>query len=155
MILRMKTLLAGACASVVIASAAQASGSGSALCEADTLLLRDIVIMDASGRWDDQDILIEQGEISAIGSDLTVETGEPIAEIEMAGAVVRPRANETLTLFVRTSTRSEQPDTSADYIMPGMIADFTAFDGETDNSPIALEMRDGRISGMGQSCYEG
>lgn len=124
------------------------------VCGANNLLLRNTVIIDASGRWDDQDILIEQGEVSAIGTDLDVEIASGVPEIEMTGAVVRPRRDDTVQLFVRTSTAPRQ-DATSDYIMPGQAADLTVYTAETLDSTVALDIRAGRIQHTQSVCVTG
>lgn len=54
-------------------------------CEAAPILLQDVTIVDASGRWDDQDIFIENGRISALGSDLVLETDQRVTIVERPG----------------------------------------------------------------------
>ncbi len=152
-----RTSLSLAIAGIAILSLAEqasASTAGTAVCAAETLLLRNTVILDASGRWDDQDILIEDGEISAIGSDLDVDSVADIHEIDATGAIVRPRQSETIQLFVRTSTAPRR-ETSAAYIMPGTAADLTVFSGEAADAPVALDIRGGHIQGGEDICAPG
>ena len=146
--------MGAAAIAVSLTGLASAMSSESAGCAEESLLLRNTVIIDASGRWDDQDILIEQGEVSAIGTDLEVEIAGGVHEIEMSGAVVRPRRDETIQLFVRTSTAPRQ-DNQADYIMPGQAADLTVYAAETLDSAVALDIRAGRIQDAQSVCVAG
>ncbi len=134
---------------------ALATGTGMTVCEAEALLVRNAVIVDASGRWDDQDILIERGEISAIGPDIEYQSNMPVTEFDAAGGIVRPRMDSTIRLFIRTSTTQQRESAEAAYIMPGMPADFTVFDGDQGDSKIRMRIEQGRVSMADAACIQG
>ena len=75
--------LTAALGALALTAMAAASDAG---CAASPLLLQDVTIVDASGRWSDQDIFIENGRISAVGSDL----GAGAREIDATGHIVTP-----------------------------------------------------------------
>jgi hypothetical protein len=147
---KMATILA-----VFALTAAPALAGASELgCDPATLLLRHVTIIDASGQWDDQDILIEDGRISAVGSALELNTSDAVTEIDGQGAIVRPRPDETVRLFIRTSTA--QPSTMM--ILPGVPADLLVSvartrEGVTGRSD--MEIRGGRIAGSTDTCLAG
>lgn len=127
-------------------------------CEATPILLQNVTIVDASGRWDDQDIFIEDGRISAIGSDLLLETGQVVTLVERPGAVVRPRPRqqaETAAIFIRTAARAPSRAGREAILMPGAPADLVVYRGVAGDSmpgPVEMEIRGGEIVGSLPAC---
>ncbi|OLF81579.1 hypothetical protein AWH62_02610 [Maricaulis sp. W15] len=145
-----------------LVSALALAGSGAAMAEAAIcadapILLRDVTIIDASGEWDDQDILIEAGRISAIGSEIELETGQAIIELGRPGAIVRPGVQPTASagaIFIRTSTAASRR--TAAVLSAGSPADLLVY--ATDEhlaGQVELEIRGGRIAGLTDSCVAG
>lgn len=134
-----------------LSAAAQAT-----VCEPAPLLIRDVTIVDGSGRWSDQDIYIERGEISAIGETLELESGIAPIIIERPGAIVRPgQPAETTALFIRTSTRAPSRVQRPAILMPGVAADLVIYSTDIDASglgDIDLEIRGGVIVGDTPAC---
>lgn len=125
-------------------------------CPNAPLLLRHVTIIDASGQWDDQDILIEDGRISALGSGLEIDSSERIIELDGQGAIVSPRRDETVRLIVRTSTATPRHD-AAIMLMPGVAADLVIRASLAGNGPFGageIEMRNGRLAGA-ETCLAG
>lgn len=152
----LRTLIKFAAAMAVIVSAAAAAQANELACEAAPILLQDVTIVDGSGRWNDQDIYIEDGRISAIGEDLVLETLQAVTVLGRPGAVVRPRAErqaEPAAIFIRTSTAAAAPSPRATAVlMPGAPADLVLYGSEAGPGAIELEILGGRIVGAATSC---
>ncbi len=135
-------------------AAAQAETS---VCGDVPILLRDVTIIDASGEWDDQDILIEQGRISAIGSDIELETGQRVVELGRPGAIVRPGLQPVSAngaIFIRASTAPNRPDMSI--LSAGSPADLRVFAGEgAPAGQVEIEIRGGHVAGLTDVCVAG
>lgn len=137
-----------------LALAATAQGAEIA-CEATPILLQDVTIVDASGRWSDQDIYIEDGRISALGSDLLLETGQLVTIMRRPGAVVRPREEEqpeTAAIFIRTAARAPSRAGRTEILMPGAPADLVVYGTEAGPGAVEMEIRGGRIVGAAPVC---
>lgn len=139
----------------VLASALATSGAtvqaATLVCASDPVLLRDVTIVDASGEWTDQDIFIEDGEISVIGSDLELETTRTVRVMDRPGSIVRPTpaAPATGRLVIRASLRAAPAETK--YLMPGLPADMVV----EGNGRTEFEIRGGRLIGTGETCFNG
>lgn len=122
-----------------------APSAAEADCLGPVFILRDVTIEDASGRWDHQDVLIEQGQITAIGGYLeTVQTVDDV--LDLSGHILRPAPNNNV-LVIRASTATSDPE--GDLILAGQAADFLL----TDESGVLLaELRDGQPTGQ---CFTG
>lgn len=136
------------------ASTAQAATS---ICNDAPILLRDVTIIDASGEWADQDILIEQGRISAIASDIELETGQRVVELGRPGAVVRPglpAASANGAIFIRTSTAPSRPDRTV--LSAGSPADLRVYATEAARAGrVEIEIRGGHVAGLTDVCVAG
>lgn len=146
--------MASALAVFMIAASPALAGSADLACPSASLLLRHVTIIDASGQWDDQDILIEDGRISAVGSGLELDSADVITEFDGQGAIVRPRPDETVRLLIRTSTAAAA--LPATMILPGSPADLvvtTATAGLTGQGE--MQIRGGRIAGSSETCLAG
>ncbi|WP_300541946.1 hypothetical protein [Maricaulis sp.] len=154
----LRTLINSISAAFVVLAAAGAAHAanvaGNVVCQPAPLLLQDVTIMDASGRWDDQDIFIENGRISAIGEGLLLETRQVVTVFQRPGAVVRPRpARQAAAIFIRTSNRSAAPSPRETVLMPGAPADLLVFGAATAGpGQVELEIRAGRIVGALSAC---
>ncbi|WP_300532304.1 hypothetical protein [Maricaulis sp.] len=135
------SILSLAAMAAICAPAAHASTT----CLDAAIMLRDVAVEDASGRWEGQDVLIEDGVITAMGGELELDA--PIAEWALSGHTVRP-AQET-GIIVRVSARAPQADPAPVYLMPGEAADLDIFghDGQT-----IAQLRDGQPAGQ---CFSG
>ncbi|WP_297731096.1 hypothetical protein [uncultured Maricaulis sp.] len=137
--------------------AAGASQAAEMVCETAPLLLRDVTIIDASGEWDHQDILIEQGRISAIGSEIELETGQAVIELGRSGAIVRPGVEPAATegaLIIRASTANAGRTRAI--LSAGSPADLRVY--ATDGAlagQVEIEIRSGRIVGLNDTCLNG
>ncbi|MAC90860.1 MAG: hypothetical protein ACJAU5_001622 [Maricaulis maris] len=135
-------------------AAAQAESS---VCNDAPILLRDVTIIDASGEWDDQDILIEQGRISAIASDIELETGQLVVELGRPGAIVRPgvqAASSHGAIFIRASTAPSRRETAI--LTAGSPADLNVY--ATDAAlagQVEIEIRGGHVAGLTDVCFAG
>ncbi|MAC39383.1 MAG: hypothetical protein CMH94_09255 [Oceanicaulis sp.] len=135
---------------LALAATAHAADTG---CDATPLLLQDVTIVDASGRWSDQDIFIENGRISAVGSDLVLETGQAVTVLGRPGAVVSPRPEAAPgAIYIRTATRAPSRAGRRELVMPGAPADLLVYAEETGPGQIEMEIRDGRIVGVMPVC---
>lgn len=117
-----------------------------AMCLDAPLLLRDATIIDATGEWDHQDIYVKNGKISAIGTELNIDTTTALQIIDVAGAFVRPRPEQTLRIIVRTSGRSS--DSRGVSLIPGAAANMqvsTTRNGIAVASALSLDIVDGRV----------
>ena len=142
----------GSAAALTLAATAQGAEIA---CEATPILLQDVTIVDASGRWSDQDIYIENGEISALGSDLILETGQLVTIVQRPGAIVRPREEdqpETAAIFIRTATRAPSRAERTEILMPGVPADLVVYGTEAGPGAVEMEIRGGRIVGAAPAC---
>lgn len=145
----------GSAAALTLAATAQGAELA---CETTPILLQDVTIIDGSGRWSDQDIFIEDGRISALGSDLLLETGQVVTILSRPGAVVRPRPAaqaETAAIFIRTATRAPSRAERRDILMPGVPADLVVHGAGISDAvpgPVEMEIRGGRIVGMPSGC---
>ena len=128
-----------------------------AACREASILLRDVTIIDGSGEWDDQDILIEQGRISAIGSEIELETGQALVELDRPGAIVRPgiqTAAAAGAIYIRTSTTSSRVRTAI--LSAGSPADLLVYATDAARAgQVEIEIRGGRIAGLNDSCFAG
>lgn len=142
----------GSAAALTLAAAAQGA---EVACEATPILLQDVTIVDASGRWSDQDIYIEDGRISALGSDLLLETGQLVTIVRRPGAIVRPRPEEQQeagAIFIRTATRAPSRAERTEILMPGAPADLVVYGTEAGPGAVEMEIRGGRIVGTAPVC---
>jgi hypothetical protein len=143
----------GSAAALTLAATAQGAEIA---CEATPILLQDVTIVDASGRWSDQDIYIEDGRISALGSDLLLETGQLVTIVRRPGAIVRPRAEEdgreAAAIFIRTAARAPSRAGRAEILMPGAPADLVVYGTEAGPGAVEMEIRGGRIVGAAPVC---
>lgn len=146
-----RTALCAAILAASLGASSEAHEAEMALCPTGPILLRNGTIEDASGRWDDQDIYIKDGEIAAIGSDIELESARPVREIDVAGAIVRPAPLEANVLVIRTSTRANR-DREPVMMMPGQMADLVVV-GATGG--VELEMRGGQLLGDAPACFAG
>ncbi len=146
----------------VIASVLAFSGAGAVLaetgrCDESPILLRDVTIIDASGEWDDQDILIEAGRISAIGSEIELETGQSVIELGRPGAIVRPGTQPAAAggaVLIRTSTAASRR--SVTVLSAGSPADLLVYATDARLAgQVELEIRGGRIAGLTDTCFAG
>jgi len=94
-------------------------------CLHERLVLRDVTITDGSGRWNHQDVLIENGRFTAMGSELEIESEAGIEELATAGAVISPLVERDVIL-IQASFSAETA-----MLMVGEDANFslTAADG--------------------------
>lgn len=135
-------------------AAAQAETS---VCSDASILLRDVTIIDASGEWDDQDILIEHGRISAIASDIELETGQRVVELGRPGAIVRPGVQPVSVngaIFIRTATAPNRRDMAV--LSAGSPADLRVY--ATDDAlagQVDIEIRGGHVAGLTDVCLAG
>ena len=118
----------------------------STACLDNTVILRNVTIEDASGRWDHQDVLIEHGVITALGGALELDRSE-VAEWELGGHVVRPAVEDGIVIRVAARARSETPEQT--YLMPGEAADL---DIVRANGETVAELRNGQPAGQ---CFSG
>ena len=121
------------------------------------ILLRDVTIIDASGEWDDQDILIEQGRISAIASDIELETGQLVVELGRPGAIVRPGLQTRPAngaVFIRASTAPGRRNTTI--LSAGSPADLRVFATDVARAgQVEIEIRGGHVAGLTDVCFAG
>ena len=136
------SLLSLAALAAIGAPAAQASTA----CLDATVILRDVTIEDASGRWDHQDLLIEDGVITAMGGGLEID-GADVSEWVLGGHVIRPAVNDAI--IIRVSVRANAETLPLDYLMPGEAADFDIF---LANGEAVAALRNGQPAGQ---CYSG
>jgi hypothetical protein len=136
------SLLSLAALAAIGAPAAQASTA----CLDNTVILRDVTIEDASGRWEHQDLLIENGVITAMGGGLELDR-DAVAEWSLGGHVVRPAADEGIMIRVAARASTEAPRQV--YLMPGEAADFDIF---TSGGETLAELRNGQPAGQ---CFSG
>lgn len=143
---------AATAAALFVAAIAQASELA---CEAAPILLQDVTIVDGSGRWDEQDIFIEDGRISAIGEDIVLETVQAVTVLGRPGAVVRPRTeipSQPAAIFIRTSTAAAPSPRATAILMPGVPADLVVYGTEAGPGTIEMEILGGRIVGAPAAC---
>ncbi|WP_300556770.1 hypothetical protein [Maricaulis sp.] len=130
----------------VIAAIGAPAAQASTVCLEATVILRDVTIEDASGRWEHQDVLIEDGVITAMGGGLEVD-GVDVAEWALGGHIIRPAVNDAI--IIRVSARASAGTPSRHYLMPGEAADFDIF--QADGEAVAA-LRNGQPAGQ---CYSG
>ncbi|MFS2318642.1 hypothetical protein RMQ97_11950 [Maricaulis sp. D1M11] len=116
-------------------------------CEAPDLLIRQVTIEDAGGRYDGQDVLIENGIIAAMASEIEVSSSIP--ELSGAGFVLRRAQPEIPTLVIQAAARQAE---ATGYILPGQRTDLVLTDA---HGYVPLEIRDGRLVGPGTRCLDG
>lgn len=151
----LRTLIKIVTASAAVLGCAATAQAAEIACEATPILLQDVTIVDASGRWSDQDIYIENGEISALGSDLLLETGQLVTIVRRPGAIVRPREEEqpeTAAIFIRTAARAPSRAGRTEILMPGAPANLVVYGTEAGPGAIEMEIRGGRIVGAAPVC---
>ena len=126
-----------------------------ASCAAAPILIQDVTVVDATGEWDDQDIFIEHGRISAIGSGLELESASAVMPLHRPGAVVRPAADrpapEAGVLVIRTAFDAG-PRTSRTILTAGVPANLVVYRNAAGAEQVELEIRDGRILGHADTC---
>ncbi|MAK63938.1 MAG: hypothetical protein CMF75_04215 [Maricaulis sp.] len=155
----LRALIKFATGSVLALTAGSAALASTAACADAPLLLQDVIIVDASGSWDHQDIFIEQGRISAIGEGLMLETSVPVTVMHRPGSIVRPRPQAPAAsgaIYIRTSTGASGSAASRRTIlMPGVAADLVVYSAQADAviaDQVELEISGGRILGAAQIC---
>ena len=152
-----RALIKSGLACALALAGASATLAETAVCADAPILLRDVTIIDASGEWDHQDILIEAGHISAIGSEIVLETGQSVIELGRPGAIVRPGlqpAASGTAIFIRTSTAASRRSVAV--LSAGSPADLLVY--ATDDrlaGQVELEIRGGRIAGLTDTCLAG
>ena len=117
------------------------------------LLLRNATIIDATGEWDHQDIYVKNGKISAIGTELNVETTATLQIIDVAGGFVRPRAEQTLRIIVHTADRAANARGVS--LIPGTAANMQVSitrNGVAASTALVLDIVDGRVVSQLQNC---
>ncbi|WP_323761548.1 hypothetical protein [Maricaulis sp.] len=136
---------------------AAAARADSAVCQDAPILLRDVTIIDASGEWEDQDILIEQGRISAIASHIELETGQLVIELGRPGAIVRPGLQAGPAhgaIFIRASLAPERRARSV--LTAGSPADLRVYATEAAFAgQVEIEIRGGHVAGLTDICVAG
>ena len=88
-------------------------------CLEDRLVLRGVTIVDGSGRWSHQDVLIENGRFAAMGRELEIESEVEIAEMTASGAVLSPLVERDVILIQASYS------TDGAMLMVGEDADFS------------------------------
>jgi len=116
-------------------------------CFESTVLLRGATIDDASGVWENQDLLIEGGVISAMGGEILLERDD-VSELNLAGHVLRPMPREDV-LVIRASTRGRAREAGGVALMIGEPADIVI---TRQNGEVLGELRDGQPVGQ---CFTG
>lgn len=136
-----------------VATARNLDSANMAVCLDAPLLLRNATIIDATGEWDHQDIYVKNGKISAIGTELDVETTSGLQIIDVAGGFVRPRAEQNLRIIIRTSDRTLSTDGVS--LIPGAAANLqvsTTRNGVAAVTAMSLDIVDGRVLSQAQTC---
>ena len=116
-------------------------------CLQDSVLFRSTTIEDASGRWENQDLLIEAGMIVAMGGELSLED-QSIAEIDLSGHVLSPLQVSDV-LVIQTSLSLEPQGSISDILLAGEPASFQI--ARADGVVLA-ELQDGQPLGQ---CFAG
>lgn len=116
-------------------------------CLDDVVILRAATIEDASGRWENQDVLIEAGMIAAMGGELTLSGGN-VAEIDLSGHVLSPLV-ETDVLVIQTSMALAPRSQANAMLLAGEPASLQI--ARADGTVLG-QLRDGQPTGQ---CFIG
>lgn len=133
--------------SAILSAAMFAPAASAAACLADTVVLRAATIEDQSGRWEDQDVLIEDGVIVAMGGELDLP-GRAVEEIDLRGHILSPLLERDVLVIQTALSVSAAPEPTG-MLLAGWPASLQI--ARPDGTVLA-ELRNGQPIG---SCFAG
>lgn len=130
-------------AATLVSQPAQAAAN----CLDPLVILRGATIEDDSGRWEDQDVLIEDGVIVAMGGALMLPDRR-LTEINLTEHVLSPLVDDDVLVIRASVSPSSQADQNR-MLMVGEPADMRI---TSANGDVIADLRNGQPLGQ---CFTG